>query len=470
MIKQNNFLYKNINENLVIFNLLLFLGVPMICSMINNKLGLDALALTGLMSIFNFFYYRKNSFHYRPGDKNKYIVGLLPYVAVAVISIFALGNPLLSEISTGENLYLALDTNNASLFVSASESARPAVLAQLRIIGMMSLGLCIYFMCDSIFLVRKVTAYSMIVAFLACVFGYLLHFGIANSHLIKMERVTDESFFSFINPRHWCLYATLAIALGTLSVAQAKQRFSPKNFLTSKRFFYILMQLTLYSSVCLMELSVYTLLASVVFLISMILNVGDALPSKKRRERESKKQKIPSYTKLLLPVSIYIAISLGLAAVIVFSLRDIFNTENILAVINLEGRERLAQDIAPLLESRFLFGWGANSFSDLFAFVQSSDMGSAMWAYPHSDFVFALLEYGVVGIALFVLTPILLLLRTLKRMRFNIDSIPLIITVVAILVLMFFSNPMQNPFLQGFFVICVFTLMVWQRAELRKFS
>lgn len=110
-----------------------------------------------------------------------------------------------------------------------------------------------------------------------------------------------------------------------------------------------------------------------------------------------------------------------------------------------ETQLALWRDAWALFEQRPAFGWGAGSFTDVFPFHQQVDLGRGFYATPHSDFLVALVEYGLVGMALWLIFPLSLMIgfARMKSHRRLSHYLWGAATLLAILSLV--SQPLTSP-------------------------
>ncbi|WP_309383674.1 O-antigen ligase family protein [Cerasicoccus frondis] len=105
----------------------------------------------------------------------------------------------------------------------------------------------------------------------------------------------------------------------------------------------------------------------------------------------------------------------------------------------------LWRDAWTLFEQRPFFGWGAGSFAEVFPFQKQVDLGNSFYLTPHSDALQALVEYGAVGVALWLLFPAALMIRfaRLKSHRRLSHYLWGASTILAILACV--SQPLSTP-------------------------
>ncbi|WP_309397808.1 O-antigen ligase family protein [Cerasicoccus maritimus] len=105
----------------------------------------------------------------------------------------------------------------------------------------------------------------------------------------------------------------------------------------------------------------------------------------------------------------------------------------------------LWRDAWLLVEQRPLFGWGAGSFTEIFPFHQQVDLGIGFYRTPYSDALLGLVEYGIVGMTLWLIFPAALMikfacLKTHRRLSHYLWGASTLLAVLALV-----SQPMTTP-------------------------
>nr|WP_267908238.1 O-antigen ligase family protein [Cerasicoccus arenae] len=110
-----------------------------------------------------------------------------------------------------------------------------------------------------------------------------------------------------------------------------------------------------------------------------------------------------------------------------------------------EVQTALWRDAWALFEQRPYFGWGIDAFADVLPFHQQIDLGQEYYGSPHSDLLQGLVEYGLVGMALWLIYPLSLMfafarMKTHRRLSHYLWGGA---TLLALLSLV--SQPLSSP-------------------------
>ena len=177
----------------------------------------------------------------------------------------------------------------------------------------------------------------------------------------------------------------------------------------------------------------------------------------------------------VIPCAMYLVAALISAAACVSTFIESVNDGDEMLIVNsdsrscatLAERQALIADSIDIIELKPAFGWGTGSFPNVFAFYQSSDLGDCAWDSPHSEPVKKLVENGLVGLVLSVITPLAFFILWIFRFDFSASGMVLFFTLACFLVLTVIDCPFQCIAVQASFWILMMSLFKWDCAKIR---
>ena len=133
--------------------------------------------------------------------------------------------------------------------------------------------------------------------------------------------------------------------------------------------------------------------------------------------------------------------------------------------MNLAQRESLVVNGMNLIKDRYLFGWGTSSYTALTAFMQDSDFGDDPWLSPKSDLLQKIIENGIAGLVLHMLTPLMFLLLWLFRRRFSLPGTLMLLTVLCVAATGIIDFPFQSPAVMLGIWVLMMSAFRWDNAK-----
>jgi len=128
----------------------------------------------------------------------------------------------------------------------------------------------------------------------------------------------------------------------------------------------------------------------------------------------------------------------------------------------------LWRDAWSLFLERPWFGWGAGSFSEVFLFHQQVDLGDEVYESPHSDFLLALVEFGLVGVVVWLLYPVAMLVAYFRLRSGSMLSRYLWAGAAVLGLLSLVSQPLSSPANLACFFLAFPAACKWTEAPVTK--
>ncbi len=149
---------------------------------------------------------------------------------------------------------------------------------------------------------------------------------------------------------------------------------------------------------------------------------------------------------------------------------------NLLARSGADGTLFSADLFPPLWRDSFaaflakpVFGWGAESFTTVFAFLRQNDLPNALFESPRSDLLKALVENGLAGTLVWLLPPALLVYWSLRHKEKAFRAPLFLLGTCGVVALLGVGGfPFANPLVFYSFWLLLFTAFRWNRLEMPK--
>jgi len=136
--------------------------------------------------------------------------------------------------------------------------------------------------------------------------------------------------------------------------------------------------------------------------------------------------------------------------------------------IPIKVQAALWRDAWALFLERPLFGWGAGSFPEVFSLRQQIDLGSQRYVSPHSDLLRALVEFGVVGVSIWLAYPVSIALA-FTRLRAPGKISRYLWAAIAVLgLLAMVSQPLSSPANLVCLLVAIPAAYKWAEAPITK--
>lgn len=402
-----------------------FAGGPPICAAI------------GALSIFFYFFYRREGAITTSSGRRFFKRWLL--IPIAFIAMWSIGqfNPVVAQTDIGERTFLHLIDLETAGPVTSLTGAHWATLLYVTMVMLSSVGLVAF--TQSQFALGQIVKWLFINAVVLTAIGILgavLHW---RKILTFMTPAQEEHFFSLFPQSHqWAAFALFWTIVGFGVILHLQHRSTWKSLFSQNGAWMILGWLALAGSVYWTGAPVHRFLLGVGIGL-LLLCLGVMLAGKGRTGTVS-----------ALLGGLFGLGGLGLAGYSIWDFANLFTAAQADATlapfgIPWEIQTALWRDAWALVMERPAFGWGVGSFAEVFHFRQQIDLGQGFYASPHSDLLRGLVEYGFVGMALWVLFPLGLMLRfaTLKVRRKLSHYLWGGVTLLSLLALV--SQPLSSP-------------------------
>lgn len=390
----------------------------------------------GALSLFMYFFYKREGAISTSGGRRTFRRWLLVPIAMIVIWAVAQFQPVIGSMKIGDSEYRHLAQLETWGPVTSTVGAHWTTLLYPCFIMMSAVGLVAF--TQSQFAISRIlmtlTKSAMILALLGAI-GAVLHW----QKILTFITPAQDNFFSiFPEGRQWSAFALFWTVVGFGVLMHLKRRNNWKSLFTQNGFWLVIGWFLLAGSVYWTGAPVHRFLLGVGVGLLM-LSTGLAMTGKGRTGA------------LSALIGVLLALGgLALAGYSVFYFGNAFTaaqTETAREPFGIpwEVQTALWRDAWTLFEQRPLFGWGAGSFADVFAFHQQIDLNDGFYTSPHSDALRALVEYGAVGVTLWLLFPLSLMIR-FTRLRVHRHLSHYLwagATLLAILALV--SQPLSTP-------------------------
>jgi len=467
------------HERLLFVNAATTFILPLFFSIFDFNFAMGFLVALGLLAPVNVFHYRfawvDSEFYVR----RLYALCLVPAIILLITTIYGMINPVVVSFSQNGSTFFKMIESSSPL-VNVGEHAKYPISSQLIFLSIVALSCSIYFLTDSIYVMRRIVLYCGFATVLyACfIFAYFLikYFELA------FVGSSGTALFVFKEPSAWASLATLWVAGLLLVFSHYRQNFSLGRFIISMRFLLLITVSILYASILCTKLPAYIIISSITIAFSFFLLAFNVIPTLENQYAHwdnNSLRKMPKRNKFWasMPALFYFGISVAALSLAVYVFSNSFYNANELILIDsqnqssitLEQKSTILKDIIPVINERPFFGWGSGSFKTIYSFVQSLELGSTPIDYPNSDLLKVLVEEGLFGLLLILVVPIFFFIIWLIKLRhsFFFFNFPLLLTCFLVLTLSIFSNPFQSPLTTLSFYILFFIAIKWGTAKTR---
>ena len=468
------------NERLLIVNVLLMFALPAIFFGGTSDFITGLFIALGILAPINVFVYSRAWIDATPHTWMRFLLALSPYIIAFIITVVGLSHPALEHVQIGSREYLKLLKNGETLLASAAPSFLSAITPDLITLGCAACGLSIYFITESRYIIRRIIFYCSLIAASIAVLGFLYDAILAIKGFENMPSFGEGGFFIFPIASWWSAFALLWMG-GALTVAvYSAQRFRFVTFFYSLRFLSLLSAVILFFSIMYCGTPIERVLAMWFAAVACAVLTFDTIPTNKNLSRHwtskySRKRKNNFMSSAIVPCLVYAAAGLTAAAVSAFTIVDSANNKDEMLIVNADNesgvtlaeRRALLVDSVDIIELKPVFGWGTGSFSNVFAFYQSSDLGDCAWDSPHSEIVKKIIENGFAGLALAAITPFIFFVMWLMRFDFSASGLVLLFALGCFGVLAVIDCPLQCIAVQISFWVLMMSLFKWDCAKVR---
>lgn len=458
------------NERILIINAFLIAILPAIFGGGSSMLAMCIIFSVGIIAPINVISYPRMWIDAPEYVRLKYFAAITPALALLALTLYRISIPAISDMYIeGESFDYLSNSEQLSL---AFTDTLAAVGGAISILSMIAVGTSIYFITQSRFIVQSLVSICSAGVVIMALCG-LIAKGFDYMDVPPILGIFGpESFASFENGQDWASFAFLwSSALFAVTI-YTPQRFRIRNMVQSARTLILALASLLGLSAFFTASPILKILVALQFAVVFAVYAFNVFPIEKilkihwKSARKSHMPKRP-LKEVICPFAIYLVLSLAslFAAANAYMEYGIFEKTAEELELAAEWRN-IDEDALEIAQERPLWGWGANSFSAVFALNQGDDIDMRKIDTPSSDFLRARVEYGFLGMGLIFLMPLLLWLRVLVKNGFSQSGIIFLSSIILISVYASLSTPFVNPCVFASFWIVFFCYLTWEKAEI----
>jgi len=394
-----------------------------------------AASIGALSLFFYFFYSREGAISTTAGKRYFRRWSLVPIIVCIIWSVSQF-QPVISSFNIGEREYLHLVDRSTAGPVTSITGAHWTTLLYPCLIMLGAVGLVAFTQSQHAIarILMVLSKSAMILAAIGAI-GAVFHW----KKILTFITPAQENFYSVFPTGHqWSAFALFWTVVGFGVLLHVKRRNNWRSLLSQGGVWWIIGWLLLAGSVYWTGAPVHRFLLGVGVGLLM-LSTGAAMAGKARS----------GVLSALIGAILGLA-GLGLTGYSFLYFASVFNDAqtNVATApfgIPWEIQTALWRDSWALFEQRPLFGWGAGSFADIFPFQQQIDLNEGHYISPHSDLLQGLVEYGVIGMALWLLFPLGLMVQFVRLSVRRRLSHYLWGGATLLALLAFVSQPLSTP-------------------------
>ncbi len=469
---------RNTNESVLVWNVIIAVLLPVIFFGGGSELFMGLFISLGMVAPINIINYQY-AWNPQPARQILYMfLYTLPFVAMFVITLLGVNNGGLEEYELGGYTYFALsDVDKYSIFC-INNSPLESISADLATISAFLCGLSIYMITDSRYVIRKILVWIAVLSAVVMIVGCGMIF-MWNFEGSIFADSTGDFFSTFPCSAHWASFAILWIGASLAMGIFSEQRFRSFTFFYSMRFACLASAFVLYCGVLVAGKPVHVLCANILFGVSFCMLAFDMLPIKANMYKHEMLLHMQSHTKRLQKMQLPFLGYLLVAGLFVYlSVMSIVSaTKNPVSLVVDEGNSNsityvekmsVIEDTYEMLSNEHsVFGYGAESFANVFSLFQGSDLGALPWKSPNSDILHEYVEKGIVGLILVSITFVFFLIKWLFKFSFSKSGIVLFLTLMSILGMSIIEIPLQNIAVIISFWVIAMSLFRWDDAKVK---
>jgi len=471
---------KHGSERLLIGNVLLMFALPAIFFGGSSDFITGIFIALGIVAPINVFIYKRMWIDADPHTLRYYLLAVSPYVASLIITLIGLSSPTISTVNIGSREYFSLAKDNSDLISSAAGGFLPAVIPDLTTLACAACALSIYFVTDSRYILRRLLFFCSLIAAGIAVVGFFYEAIISVKGFENLPTFGSGSFFTFPDKSWWAAFALIWLGAALTVALYSAQRFRIFTFAYSLRFFALAVALVLFLSIIYCGTPLEKILAMAVAGFACVLLTIDTVPTHNNMSRHwtsryARNMRNAFTSIVVVPSICYAVLAATLLSISVFIFIDSANNKDEMLVVDssnensmtISQRRALLIDSVDIVELKPLFGWGSSSFPNVFSFYQSSDLGDMAWDTPHSELIQKIIENGIVGLLLAIITPLVFFIKWLLKFDFSTSGLVLLATIGAFMILVITDCPLHCTAAEMSFWIILISLFKWDNAEIR---
>lgn len=391
------------NERILMFFISTIVLLPALFDGGNSIIGHALVMSFALIVPVNIISYPINWIDAPHYSRLRFLLCILPYLAIFAFYTYRLNFPILETIDTSGGKAFIINDELIKNPLSASYSSVSDVLSALGInFAIIASALSLYFITQSRFVLRNTIAFCGMGVLILTIFGFILNFFSSTGSGDYLV----ESFSTFSDSSEWSLFAMIWASLIFGASIYTFQKFSLREIVFSVRTYSMFGASIVYAGAYLFASPLLKTFMPLQLALIFAVFAANVFPTKASLEKHiySKKKRALNYSRFF-PFVGYILIAMFFAAVTLFSYvnyKKISEEQDMRLAQAIEFSEN--EDTKKLIEERKFFGWGVESFPELFAFNKSDDV-SGYVKTPNTSWLKICFEYGYVGVGAILLVP-----------------------------------------------------------------
>lgn len=456
------------NERILIANTFLMAIVPAIFNGGNSTLAMCIVFSLGIVAPINVISYPSIWIDAPEFTRTKYFAAILPVIILFVLGLYRLSIPALGELKIEDETFNFI-ANNAGIsaaFIDPLTSAAELIM----IFAAVAVGASIYFVTQSRFIVQALISAcgigAVVLAFCGCVSAISDYLNIP----AILGFFTEKSFATFEYAQDYAAFAFLWSSAIFAVAIYTPQRFRILNFFLSIRTVFLICALFVAATAIYSGSPILKIFATFEIAVAFAVFAINSFPSEKNLKFHWKsvnnspmpKRKL---SEIILPFVIYTllgVLSISLCAKYSLELNEDYKSAQSIQTLE----KSVDADALALIKERPLLGWGASSFTTIFALNQSDDIAMQQNASPSSDYLRARFCYGILGVVLIAIAPILIWLKVIIRNGLSPSGIIFLSSLALMVAYSYFSTPFLSVSVLISFWIIFFAYLAWEDAEI----
>lgn len=464
---------RNVGETMSVFYAVAAVCVPAFMLGGDSSWGVGTLIALGILAPINLYQSVSNWRTVRSGASWKFPLLLLPYIAMFIITVIAVLNPVVESVYVSGKEWVRLSDNPDLAIVSGTLSPVYSITSVLATLSAAACGMSIYFVVTSKFVFRRIFLYCSLFAGILALIGFAIRAVAAFAHNSGVG-FGAVGFSLFPDSASWCGFALIWQGAALAAAVYSSQRFAVVHVMFSLRFWAIVFSMILWGSAQICGAPVERFLATIILATGFLALALDVFPSKSNLKKYKIGRIRGGFSVKLrgkIPFIVYIV---ALASLLFLSWKQYCVCESAeslsfdpAAESPLTARQIKAydEDFKEMTVNRPIFGWGESSFTTVFSFFQGDDLGAYSWDSPKSDLQRCLAESGYAGLAIMMIAPVLFLLGWLFRLKLSLPSFVLGATIAIMLFLGCVRNPFENVAVVASFMVLMYSFFGWDTSE-----
>lgn len=460
---------RNAGETMSVFYAVAAVCVPAFMLGGDSSWGVGTLIALGILAPINLYQSVSNWRTVRSGASWKFPLLLLPYIAMFIITVIAVLNPVVESVYVSGKEWVRLSDNPDLAIVSGTLSPVYPITSVLATLSAAACGMSIYFVVTSKFVFRRIFLYCSLFAGILALIGFAIRAVAAFAHNSGVG-FGAAGFSLFPDSASWCGFALIWQGAALAAAVYSAQRFAVVHVMFSLRFWAIVFSMILWGSVQICGAPVERFLATIILAAGFLALALDVFPSKSNLKKYKIGRIRGGFSIKLrgkIPFIVYIV---ALASLLFLSWKQYCvcgSAFDPAAESPLTARQIKAydEDFKEMTANRPIFGWGESSFTTVFSFFQGDDLGAYSWDSPKSDLQRCLAENGYAGLAIMMIAPVLFLLGWLFRLKLSLPSFVLGATIAIMLFLGCVRNPFENVAVVASFMVLMYSFFGWDTSE-----